>query len=65
MYGLTEVSACDGYSGKIVAFATMPVKNNALIYRMFTGTVFKNSLKIAIITIGDNNITIIAAVFPL
>ena len=32
MYGLTEVSACDGYSGKIVAFATMPVKNNALIY---------------------------------
>ena len=32
MYGLTEVSACDGYSGKIVAFVTMPVKNNALIY---------------------------------
>ena len=31
MYGLTEVSACDGYSGKIVAFATMPVKNNVLI----------------------------------
>ena len=22
MYGLTEVSACDGYSGSIVAFAT-------------------------------------------
>ena len=32
MYGLTEVSACDGYSGKIVAFATMPVKSNVLIY---------------------------------
>ena len=32
MYGLTEVSACDGYSGKIVAFTTMPVKNNVLIY---------------------------------
>ena len=32
MYGLTEVSACDGYSGKIMAFATMPVKNNVLIY---------------------------------
>ena len=32
MHGLTEVSACDGYSGKIVAFATMPVKNNVLIY---------------------------------
>ena len=30
--------------------------------RMFTGTVFDNSLKIAIITIGDN--TIIAAVLP-
>ena len=32
MYGLTEVSACDGYSQKIVASATMPVKNNVLIY---------------------------------
>ena len=31
MYGLTEVSACDGYSGKVVAFVTMPVKNNVLI----------------------------------
>ena len=46
MYGLTEVSACDGYSGKIVAFATMPVKNNALIYenvyRYSIGQSFKN-----------------------
>ena len=32
MYGLTEASACDGYSGKIVAFATMLVKNNVLIH---------------------------------
>ena len=32
MYGLTEVCAVDGFSGKIVAFATMPVKNNVLIY---------------------------------
>lgn len=32
MYGLTEVCACDGFSGKIVSFATMPVKNNVLIY---------------------------------
>ena len=31
---------------------------------MFTGTVFNNSLIIAIITIGDNNIIIIAAVLP-
>ena len=31
-YGLTEISACDGKSGKIVAFAAMTVKNNALIY---------------------------------
>ena len=23
MYGLTEVSACDGYSGKIAAFVTL------------------------------------------
>ena len=64
MYGLTEVSACDGYSGKIVAFATMPVKNNVLIYENVLGIVFNNSLKIAIITIGDNNIIIIAAVLP-
>ena len=64
MYGSTEVSACDGYSGKIVAFATMPVKNNVLIYENVLGIVFNNSLKIAIITIGDNNIIIIAAVLP-
>ena len=32
MYALTEVSACDGYSGKIVTSATTPVKNNVLIY---------------------------------
>ena len=64
MYGLTEVSACDGHSGKIVAFATMPVKNNVLIYENVLGIVFNNSLKIAIITIGDNNIIIIAAVLP-
>ena len=46
MYGLTEVSAFDGYSGKIVAFVTMPVKNNALIYenvyRYSIGQSFKN-----------------------
>ena len=33
MYGLAEVSACDGYSRKTVAFATMSVKNNVLIYK--------------------------------
>ena len=27
-YGLAAVSACDGYSRKTVAFATMSVKNN-------------------------------------
>ena len=32
IYGLTEVCALDGFSGKFVAFATMPVKNNVLIY---------------------------------
>lgn len=32
MYGLIEVSVCDGYSGKIVVFVIMLVKNNVLIY---------------------------------
>ena len=32
--------------------------------RMFTGTVLDNPLKIAIFTVGDNNIIIIAAVLP-
>ena len=28
MFGVTHVCAIDGYSGKIVGFATMPIKNN-------------------------------------
>lgn len=32
MYGATHVCAIDGFSGKIVGFATMVRKNNALIY---------------------------------
>ena len=28
MYGVTHVCAKDGYSGKVVGFITMPVKNN-------------------------------------
>ncbi|XP_028980558.1 uncharacterized protein LOC114839309 isoform X1 [Esox lucius] len=32
MFGVTHVVAVDGYSGKIVANATMPVKNNLVIY---------------------------------
>ena len=32
MYGVTHVCAVDGYSVKIVAFVTMPVKNNVEIY---------------------------------
>lgn len=32
MYGVTHVCARDGYSGKVVAFVTMPVKNNLEIY---------------------------------
>ena len=31
-YGFAEISACDGYSKKTVAFATMSLKNNVLIY---------------------------------
>ena len=33
MYGVTHVCARDGYSGKIVGFVTMPVKNNVEIYQ--------------------------------
>jgi hypothetical protein len=32
MYGVTHVIAVDGFSSKIHAFATMPIKNNLLIY---------------------------------
>ena len=33
MYGVTHICAVDGFSGKIVAFATMPVKNTVEIYK--------------------------------
>lgn len=32
MYGVTHVAAIDGYSGMIVGFVSMAVKNNILIY---------------------------------
>ncbi|XP_068747843.1 uncharacterized protein [Montipora capricornis] len=32
MYGVVHVCATDGYSGKVVSHALMPVKNNLLIY---------------------------------
>uniref|UniRef100_A0A1A8SPT9 Uncharacterized protein n=1 Tax=Nothobranchius rachovii TaxID=451742 RepID=A0A1A8SPT9_9TELE len=32
MFGVTHVLAVDGYSSKIVAHSTMPVKNNLVIY---------------------------------
>uniref|UniRef100_A0A1X7SZW7 MULE transposase domain-containing protein n=1 Tax=Amphimedon queenslandica TaxID=400682 RepID=A0A1X7SZW7_AMPQE len=32
MCGVTHVCVVDGYSGKIVCFITMPVKNNVEIY---------------------------------
>jgi len=32
MYGATHVLARDGHSGMVVAFVTMPVKNNVIIY---------------------------------
>ena len=32
MYGVTHVCAREGYSGKVVAFITMPIKNNIEIY---------------------------------
>ena len=33
MFGLTHICAIDGFSGKIVGFIIMPVKNNILIYQ--------------------------------
>jgi hypothetical protein len=33
MFGVTHVCAVDGHSGMIVGFATMPTKNNILIYQ--------------------------------
>ncbi len=32
MYGVTHVCAIDGFSGKIVGFVSMAVKNNPIIY---------------------------------
>ena len=32
MYGVTHVLARDGFSGKVVSYSTMPVKNNLAIY---------------------------------
>jgi len=32
MYGVTHVAAVDGYSGMVVGFVTMPIKNNVEIY---------------------------------
>ena len=32
MFGVTHVAAIDGYSGKIIAFETMTIKNNVIIY---------------------------------
>ena len=34
MFGATHVLLCDGYSKRILKFATMPVKNNVQIYDM-------------------------------
>ena len=32
MFGTTHICAIDGFSGKIVAFCSMPIKNNVAIY---------------------------------
>ncbi len=32
LFGVTHVCAVDGYSGMIVGFATMPIKNNKVVY---------------------------------
>ena len=33
MFGTTHICAIDGFSGKIVAFCSMPIKNNVAIYK--------------------------------
>jgi len=33
MFGVTHVLAIDGFSSKIVADSTMPIKNNLVIYK--------------------------------
>ena len=35
MFGVTHVGAIDGYSGKIVAFTTMPIKNNIIYEEIY------------------------------
>ncbi|CAL8275560.1 unnamed protein product [Arctogadus glacialis] len=40
MFGATHVLAIDGYSSKIVGYATMPVKNNRIIY----GDVYRSAV---------------------
>ena len=37
MLGVTHICAIDGFSRKIVAFSTMPVKNNCMIYDTIIG----------------------------
>ena len=32
MYGVTHIGAIDGFSGKVVEFISMPIKNNVEIY---------------------------------
>ena len=35
MFGVTYICGIDGYSGKIVGYIIIPVKNNILIYEKF------------------------------
>ena len=42
MYGVTHICASDGYSGKIIGFASMPIKNNLEIYEHVIRLVYYN-----------------------
>eukprot|EP00118_Oscarella_pearsei_P003333 m.312345 g.312345 ORF g.312345 m.312345 type:complete len:231 (+) comp253193_c0_seq1:111-803(+) len=45
MYGVTHVAARDGFSGKVLGSATMPLKNNQVIYdRIYRLVTLKYSL---------------------
>ena len=42
-FGVTHVVARDGYSGMIVGYMTLPVKNNVAIYEEIFRSVFQSS----------------------
>lgn len=49
LFGVTHVCAIDGYSGMIVGFITIPLKNNVLIYQhLYRSVVWATSIILCI-----------------